>query len=45
MEGKKKTSMMTNVSTVDHLTEIYHDLLNEEDNEHVTDYENLNGRF
>lgn len=42
MEGKK---IAMNVCVVEHLTEIYHDILNEEDNEHVTDYENITSRF
>jgi len=33
------------VSLVEHLTDIYHNIFNEEDNEHVTDYENLTSRF
>ncbi|KAL4487577.1 hypothetical protein ABPG72_017366 [Tetrahymena utriculariae] len=33
------------IKILEHLTGIYHNIYNEEDNEHVTDYENLSSRF
>lgn len=42
MEGKK---LAMGVQVLEHLTQIYHDIHNEEDNDHVTDYENLSSRF
>ncbi|EAR84378.2 galactokinase (macronuclear) [Tetrahymena thermophila SB210] len=42
MEGKK---LAMGIQLLEHLTAIYHNIYNEEDNEHVTDYENLSSRF